>query len=233
MKDPFIFECIAAGFGAFPVTAYLTIASFSMSLIFGGILALIRINNIPVLSAFINVYINIVKAIPGILILYIFYFAITDGFNFLSGIFGWNVNSSIIHVNTIAVIVLTFSGTITVSETIRGSFMAIGHGQYEAAYSVGLTGRQTLRRIILPQVLPVAIPVLCSNLIVFVKQSSLMYFIAVTDILNATLAPAAGNYRFLEAYIAAGIIYWGICLFITQFSKLLEKRLSRYKRYSL
>ncbi|MDR3174386.1 MAG: ABC transporter permease subunit [Treponema sp.] len=233
MGELFILECIISGLKALPVTAYLTLGSFSISLIFGSALAIIRINNVPVLSPIIKIYIDIIKAVPSVLVLYVLYFFITDGFNFLSKSFGWGLSSSVIHVNVIAIIVLAFSGTITVSETIRGSFMAVNYGQYEAAYSVGLTGWQTLKRIVLPQVIPVAIPVLCNNFIVFVKHSSLMYFIAVTDVLNATLAPAAGNYRFLEAYIAAGVVYWGICLFITQLSKLMEKQLSRFRHYAV
>jgi L-cystine transport system permease protein len=95
---------------------------------------------------------------------------------------------------------------------------------------VGLSTWQTLRRIILPQVIPVAVPVLCNNVIVFIKGSSVMYFISVMDILNAAMIPATANYKYLEAYIAAALIYWGICLIIAQAAKLLEHKLSRFRR---
>jgi L-cystine transport system ATP-binding protein len=139
--------------------------------------------------------INILKAVPGILILYILYFLIVDGFNLFAGALGLGLSSKNISVNTIAIFVLSFTGSVTVSETIRGSFMSVDQGQYEGSYSVGLTGWQTLRRIILLQVIPVAVPVLCNNLIVFVKTSSIMYFISVMDILNASMIPATANYN--------------------------------------
>jgi L-cystine transport system permease protein len=179
-------------------------------------------------APFLKVYINILKAIPSILILYILYFTLTDGYRILAGVLG--LKSGVISVNVIAVCALSFTGSVTVSETIRGSFMSVDRGQYEAAYSVGLSFWQTLRRIILPQVIPAAVPVLCNNLIFFIQSSSLMYFISVMDILNACLMTATANYRFLEAYIGAALIYWGICAAIAQVSKGLEIQLNRFRR---
>jgi L-cystine transport system permease protein len=229
----FMLSTIKAGLSAVPLTARLAFTSFVLSLIFGTVIGAIRVYNIRFFAPAFKIFVNVVKAIPGILILYIFYFLIVDGFNLLARFLRLDVNSSIISVNTIGIIVLSFTGSITVSETIRGSFMSVHRGQYEGAYSVGLTGWQTLRRIILPQVIPVAVPVLCNNLIVFVKTSSILYFIAVMDILNTCMIPATANYKFLEAYIAAALIYWGICFIIERISRLLERKLSRFRRVAV
>jgi L-cystine transport system permease protein len=94
---------------------------------------------------------------------------------------------------------------------------------------VGLTSYQTLKRVVLPQMIPVAVPVLCNNLIVFIKMSALLYYISVTDILNAAQIPATINYKFLESYVAAALIYWVICVAIEKLSQLLERKLSRYR----
>jgi L-cystine transport system permease protein len=229
----FMWICLKAGLRALPVTAYMTVISFSLSLTFGSGIAIIRINRIRFFSSFFKIWIDIIKAIPGILILYIIYFSVTDGFNLVAGALNLNVTSKIIHVNLIAIIVLTFSGSVTVSETIRGAFMSVNSGQYDGAYSIGLTYGQTLKRVILPQAIPVAIPVLCNNLIVFIKQSSLMFFISVIDVLNASLNQATANYRYLDAYIAAALIYWAVSVLIGRTSKVLEWRLNRFRKEAI
>jgi L-cystine transport system permease protein len=109
----------------------------------------------------------------------------------------------------------------------------VERGQFEAGYSIGLTKAQTLKRIILPQALPVAVPMLGNGLIGLVKGSSLAFLMAVTDLLNAALIPANANYRFLEAYIAAGIVYWVICLSIERLSAVIEKKLGYFVRKAI
>jgi L-cystine transport system permease protein len=229
----FLLVALKAGLMAVPVTAGLSLSAFVISLVIGSLIATARFFEVPLIAPVLRWIIDILKAIPSILILYILYFTLTDGITaFLAGLGRVN-DSGNISVNMIAVAALSVSGSVTISETIRGAFNSVGRGQYDGAYSVGLTWTQTLWRIILPQVLPTAIPILCNNLIVFIKNSSLMYFISVMDILNASLIPASSNYKFLDAYIAAALIYWGICLIIEQVSKLLERYLSRFRRMAV
>jgi len=73
------------------------------------------------------------------------------------------------------------------------------------------------------------VPVLCNNLIGLVKASSIMYLITVRDILNGTLITASSNYRYLDAYIAAALVYWGLILIIELLSRILEKRMGRFR----
>jgi L-cystine transport system permease protein len=171
-----------------------------------------------------------VKAIPGILIIYIVYFSVTDGFNALAQAFHLNAGSKNISMNVIAVMAMSFMGGAFVSETIRGALLSIPQSQYEAGYACGLSFTQIFRRVVLPQLIPAAIPVLCNNIIVFIKLSSILYFISIIDILNASMIPATENYRYLEAYTAAALLYWGAGFAVEKASKLLEKGVSRYKK---
>jgi L-cystine transport system permease protein len=123
-------------------------------------------------------------------------------------------------------------GSVFVSETIRGALLSVPKGQYEAGYSAGLTFAQVFRRVILPQMIPVALPVLCNNIIIFIKLSSILYFISVLDILNATMIAATASYRFLESYIAAALLYWAIGFVVEKISKIVEVIMSRYKTTS-
>ena len=229
----FMMTALKAGLEAAPLTARIALTAFSISLFFGTVIAVIRIYRVPFLADFFKYSITIFKAVPGILTLYIIYFIIVAGVNFIAAVLGLAMSSKDISVNIIAVFALSFTGSITVSETIRGSFLSVDRGQYEGAYSVGLSVWQTLRRIILPQVIPAAVPVLCNNLIFFVKSSSILFYISVMDILNAAMIPATANYKFLEAYVAAALIYWGICVIIERVSKLLERYFNRYRRIAL
>jgi L-cystine transport system permease protein len=226
----YFLESLQSGLRAVPLTLGISFLAFLFSLVFGSLIASCRVYNVRFLGRFFKTAVDIVKAIPGILVIYIVYFSVTDGYNALAAALNLSTSSKNISMNVIAVTALTVMGSAAVSETIRGALLSVPKGQYEAGYSCGLTFTQVFRRVILPQVIPAAIPVLCNNIIIFIKLSSILYFISVTDILNATMIPATYNYRFLEAYIAAALLYWLIGFLIEQASKLLEKRFGAYRR---
>jgi L-cystine transport system permease protein len=226
----YLLNSLKSGLHAAPLTLGISFISFLFSLIFGFFIASCRVYQIRFWGRFFKTAVDIVKAIPGILVIYIVYFSITDGYNAFAAALHLNTSSKDISMNVIAVIALTIMGSAAVSETIRGALLSVPKGQYEAGYSCGLTFVQVFRRVILPQVVPAAIPVLCNNIIIFVKLSSILYFISVIDILNATMIPATANYRFLEAYTAAALLYWLVGFVIEQAAKLLEKIFGAYRK---
>jgi L-cystine transport system permease protein len=190
---------------------------FIIGTIAGTVIAMVRIFRVKFLAQLFKTAIDTLKAIPLILVLYILFFIMTDIVKNINMIF-------------VAITALSVFGTVIISETVRGAFMSIDSNQYEAGYSIGLTTIQTLKRIIIPQATPVAVPVLCNNLIGLVKASSIMYLIAVKDILNGSLITASSNYRYLDAYIAAAIVYWILILTIEQLSRILEKKMGRFRK---
>jgi L-cystine transport system permease protein len=111
-----------------------------------------------------------------------------------------------------------------ITESIRGALLSIPRNQYEAAYSIGLTGRQTFHRVILPQMLPTAMPVLVNNFIILLKSSSLLFLIGVMDIYNGSLRPANLTYGFFEGYVAAGVIYFVIFFIVERLGAFMEKK---------
>jgi L-cystine transport system permease protein len=108
--------------------------------------------------------------------------------------------------------------------------MSVPIGQYEAGYAAGLTGFQTLRRIVLPQAFLVLIPTLIGNINSLIKLSALVILVGVQDVLNAGLKVASSYYCYLEAYMAAAVIYWMISIICIQTGKLAERNLGRYRR---
>ena len=213
----FIWVATKAGIACIPTTLLLALVPFIIGTIAGTVIAMVRIFRVKFLAQLFKTAIDTLKAIPLILVLYILFFIMTDIVKNINMIF-------------VAITALSVFGTVIISETVRGAFMSIDSNQYEAGYSIGLTTIQTLKRIIIPQATPVAVPVLCNNLIGLVKASSIMYLIAVKDILNGSLITASSNYRYLDAYIAAAIVYWILILTIEQLSRILEKKMGRFRK---
>jgi len=110
------------------------------------------------------------------------------------------------------------------AEIFRGGLLAIDKGQYEAAQVLGLNRRQTLVRIVLPQMFRIALPAISNESITLVKDTALLYAVAVPELLH--FAQTAVNRDFtLMPYIYAGIIYLLMTLLLTLFFKWLERRL--------
>jgi L-cystine transport system permease protein len=105
----------------------------------------------------------------------------------------------------------------------RGALASVKKGQYDAGYAMGLTRAQVLIRIVLPQAIPVSLPMMGNIFISLTKAVSLASMIAVVDVMVAAVVSANSNYRFLEAYVAAAIIYWAICVVIERIFLWLEK----------
>ncbi len=229
----FMGEALKSAIQYIPVTFQLAGISFLISLLIGIAIAVIRVFKVKVLAGVLEIIITVLKAVPMVLILYILFFVMTDVFDFLAESLDLTIRSKDLSTNFIGITALSVFGTVIISETIRGAFMAIDYGQYEAGYSIGLTKLQTMRRIILPQSILVATPVLCNNLIALVKASSITYMITIMDIMNGALKAATKNYAYLEAYIAAAIIYWVICLSIEQLARALEIRMGKFRKRML
>lgn len=213
-----------------PITLVLAAIPLIIGSIIGTVIAVIRIYDVKVLSKLVQIFVVIIRGIPLVLILYIVYFEVPKWFDTIAAKFNWSIHSKDINVIYIAIVAISISAIANISETIRAGLISVGKGQFEAAYSVGLTRSQTLRRIIIPQALPVIIPSLCSNFIGLIKGSSIAYLVAIVDIMNGALITATANYKFLEAYIAAAIVYWALCVCIEKGSFIIEKYLRGFTR---
>ena len=109
------------------------------------------------------------------------------------------------------------------AEIFRGGLLAVDPGQYEAAKVLGLTRWQTTRRIVLPQMLRVAMPSVSNETITLVKDTSLMFTLAVPEVLQFAKSAVSSTGRTFP-FVVAGIIYLGMNLAITWLLKAVEKR---------
>ena len=117
------------------------------------------------------------------------------------------------------------------SEIIRGAFLAVDRGQIEAAKSINLTRMQTLRLIVIPQAVPVAVPGIVNNLIDAIKGSSLAFTIGILDITAVAKIQAGITFRYFEAYMSMVIMYWLIVLALEQLQKRCEDKLNSASAY--
>jgi len=137
----------------------------------------------------------------------------------------WGYYSPLIY----ALIAYTLNTSAYQSEVFRSSIQTIDRGQFEAAYSIGMTTFQAIKRIIFPQSLVAAIPNLGNIFISLIKATSLAFAVKVVEIMAISKVIANDGYRYLEMYLVASLIYWILCFFFERLFVVIEKKLSHYE----
>ncbi|NGP46233.1 amino acid ABC transporter permease [Bacillaceae bacterium SIJ1] len=193
-----------------PLTLLILTLSLVCSLIVGGILALIRIARLPIFHPIATVYLSFTRSTPLIVQLFLVYFGIPQ----LLLAIGIDIN----HWSRITFVVITFAlhTGAYMSEVFRSAYQSVDKGQVEAAYSVGMTYPQALRRIILPQATVAALPNLGNHTIELLKDTALAFTIGIIDIMGQVKLIIGNNYGLgmFEVYVAIAIVYWAICIAI-------------------
>jgi ABC-type amino acid transport system permease subunit len=226
----FLLHELITGFMYLPFTLGLAAAPTGIGLVLGGLLAVIRVQRVPVFQYIIKWYIVIIRGLPTVLLLLIVYFSFVYSFDSLAEFFHISLRSGKIPPAVFAIIVLSFISIAFMSESVRTALLSVGAGQIEAAQSIGMTTPMIYRRVIIPQALPVAIPILGNTFIGQIKGAALVSMIGVKDIVTQVKIEANANYRYLEAYIAVALVYWVICLGIEQGIRLLNRLVRSYAK---
>lgn len=201
--------------GALFHTIPLTLITFILGLILATVTALFRISGNRILEWIARVYVSIIRGTPLLVQLFIIFY-------------GLPTIGVIIDPFPAAVIGFSLNVGAYASEIIRASILSIPKGQWEAAYTIGMSYRQALQRVILPQAGRVSVPPLSNTFISLVKDTSLASLILVTEMFRKAQEIAATNYEFLIVYSLAGLIYWVICFLLSVVQQALEKRMGRY-----
>lgn len=123
------------------------------------------------------------------------------------------------------IVALAFNATGYIAEIVRGTVGSVEHGQAEAARSIGLTQRQILVHVLLPQALRPMLPPLTNELITLVKNSSLLSVISVYELTRAGQAIIATYFVPLEIYILLALFYYAMITALARLSRLVERRL--------
>ena len=197
-----------------------------IGLVLGLILAIIKIKQIPVLKQIAGLFVSIVRGTPVLVQLYIVYFGVPMFFKYINAKYGTNLAVANIPGFVYAVLALGLNSSAFSSEMIRSALLSVDKGQVEAAHALGMTYGQTLRRIIIPEALTVALPTIGNSLISAIKGTSLAFTCAVVEITAQGKIIGGRNYRYFEVYCSLAIIYWIVTVIIEQILKFTEKKLA-------
>ena len=172
-------------------------------------------------SRFASIYITVIRGTPMMVQALIFYYA---GFGIFKG-----TGMSVTEINQIwsffisGLITVSLNSTAYLAEVLRGGIESIDHGQTEAARSLGMTGWQTMLKVVFPQAVKNSIPAIGNEFIINIKDSSVLSVIGCMDLMYATTSVSGIYFKALETYCIAAVFY----LIMTYLSSQLMKAISR------
>lgn len=223
-------ECLVSGFSFLPVTAKLALFTFVIGGFLGFVTAVVQNYKIPVLSQILAAFVTLYSGLPVVVAMLIYYLIFTVKFNDFASFLGLNLTVADVDLIVVAYFALILYALCNTTETFRGALKSIPVNQYEAGYSVGLTRLQTFRRIIMPQMIPAAIPTLINNIVGIIKSTSLVTAVGIIEVTSGSLFPCAVTYSYVEGYAAAGVVYWVFTIVVLFAASKIEKRTKSYRR---
>lgn len=201
-------------------TLELTLFATAGGLVLGTLLALCRLSRSPLLSSVAAVYVNFLRALPLILVIFWFYFLMPYVAAWLLGadhplpIAGF----------TSALITFTLFEAAYYCEIMRAGIQSVAEGQFSAARALGLSHRQMMATVILPQAFRNMMPVLLTQSIVLFQDTSLVYVLSLTDFFGAATNVAQRDGRLMEMYLFAGLVYFAMSYCASLVVRYVERR---------
>jgi len=217
-----------------------TLLMAALGIVLAVLLALVgalgRLSRNPIAYGISGFYTSFFRGTPLIVQLFLFYLAMPqtarnlfDRFpNFLpqnfADFFTWTSFQ-------VGVLVLGLNYGAYMTEIFRAGIQSVSHGQSEAADALGMTYRQKMRRVVLPQAFRVIIPPTGNEFIAMMKDTALVSFLGVTaasaEIFRRSQLVGKADFKNLEAYVSVALIYWGLTVLFTFFQSRLERRIGR------
>lgn len=213
-------------YGGLLLTVLVAFTAITLAFPIGVVMALARRSSFPLIRPVAVLYIELIRGVPLITLLFMGQFAI--GFFFPPSM---AVPGPVAR----AIIMITLFTGAYVAEIVRGGLQSVPNGQIEAGQAVGLSPLTVTRKIVLPQALRTSIPALVGQFISVLKDTSLLIIIGLLDLLGVT-KPILGNLNFSnqgftsEAYAFVAFLFWVMCFSMSRASQRLETRLGVGKR---
>ena len=202
----------------------LTLTGLAMAggIVFGTILAMMRLSSWRIFSIVAGGYVNLMRSIPLVLVIFWFFFLVPY-------IGGWVLREGHpIQVGAFysAVITFTMFEAAYYCEIMRAGIQSIARGQVWSGYALGLNYWQTMGHIVLPQAFRNMLPVLPTQTIILFQDTSLVYVISATDFLGAAAKIANRDYRLVEMYSFAAVVYFVISFSLSLLVKRLQAKIA-------
>ena len=196
------------------VTVYATFASFLLALVGGLVLMLLKTSSNRVVSLVVTEFIELIRATPLLVQIFFLFFLLPE------------VGITLPPLTTGIIAIALYNSTLC-AEVYRAGLQAVPRGQWEAATALNLSTYRTFRKIIIPQSLPPIVPALGNYLIAIFKETPLLSFVAVAEIMHASKLIGSEYYRFTEAVTIAGIFFLVMSLVSAQLVRLVENYVKR------
>jgi glutamate/aspartate transport system permease protein len=203
-------------------TLQITLVGVAGGIVFGSLLAVARLSPNRLLSTLATTYVNLMRSIPLILVIFWVFFLVPWAI-------GWLTNGGRpVAVGASLTIYVTFVlfEAAYYAEIVRAGFRSISSGQYAACDALGLSKLQAYVYVLFPQAFLSVLPILLTQTIVLFQDTSLVYVFSATDLLGAATKIAQRDGRLVEMYLIVGVIYFLFCYAASQLVKRLQGRLA-------
>ena len=213
-----------------PMTLIITFVSVAIGLPIGFLIGLVRFHKTPILNQIFTVYLSVLRGIPTVVLIFLVYAAIPLSIKQIAASWNWNIKVSSINPLWYAFFVFGLKSSATFSEMWRAGFHSISLGQMEACELVGLSRYDSYTKVIIPQVLATVAPSFCSMLLSLLKDTSLVFIMTIQDITAKSKIAAGLEYKYIEGFVDALIVYVIVCVIIEWLFKQWEIRLNYYRQ---
>ncbi len=218
------------------ITVFVTLVGFAMASILGLLLALMALSNSLVLRQIARFYVEVIRGIPIIVLLFYIAFVgapalvwLINGVTWPLQQLGWIEPLLVRDISLLwrAILALMIGYSAFIAEVFRAGILAVDKGQIEAAEALGLSPFQRFRFVVFPQAIRTILPPLGNDFVAMVKDSSLVSVLGVADITQMGKVYASGSFRFFETYSIVAYIYLILTIGLSLALRQLEKRLRK------
>jgi glutamate/aspartate transport system permease protein len=203
-------------------TLRLTFLAAFGGIVLGTLIAMMRLSSLAPLSYAAAGYVNLLRSLPLVLVIFWFYFLIPWVGQWVTGA----ERPTPVGAFMSALITFTLFEAAYYAEIMRAGIQSIRRGQVAAAHALGLTYAQTMRHVVLPQAFRNMFPVLLTQTIILFQDTSLVYVISITDFLGAASKIANRDYRLVEMYLFAAIVYFAVSFALSSLVRRLQARIA-------
>lgn len=203
-----------------PVTVGVTLIAMVTGVVLGLVLALMKMSRIKVLTALASLYIEIIRGTPLIVQALIMAYGLPQLLQSSGISFRWP------YLIIPAVIVCGLNSAAYVAEVIRSGIQAVDKGQMEAARSIGMTKGQAMKMIVIPQALKIVLPAFGNEFVSLIKETSVLSYVGVVEILRKGALWNAATFNTFEAYIGVALVYMLLTIPTSKLVKRLEKTMA-------
>ena len=203
-------------------TLKLTALAMVGGIVLGTVLALMRLSSNRIISGVASSYVNLIRSIPLVLVIFWFYFLVPY---IAAWIIGANEPVKVGAFSSALITFIMFEAAYY-CEIMRSGIQSIPRGQVWAGQALGMNYRQTMGSIVLPQAFRNMIPVLLTQTIVLFQDVSLVYVLSIPDFVGAASKIAQRDGRLVEMYVFVAVVYFVLCYALSFLVKRLQKRVA-------